>query len=79
MLDIEKLDKKFDEILSSFTEEKLQQWIDFADEREVMENLFNGQSININLEKLKPKYIVSSIKENSLYTQAGENNYALAA
>jgi hypothetical protein len=31
MLDINKLDKKFDEILSSFTEEKIQQWMDITD------------------------------------------------
>ena len=31
MLDINKLDKKFDEILSSFTEEKIQQWMNITD------------------------------------------------
>ncbi len=78
MLDIDKLDKKFDEILSSFTEEKIQQWIDFAEERETIDRLFNGESVKLNMEKLKPKYVVVS-NSNSLYSKAGENNYALAA
>ena len=52
MLDIDKLDKQFDEILSSFTEEKIQQWLDFAEERETIDRLFNGESVNLNMEKL---------------------------
>lgn len=78
MLDIDKLDKQFDDILSSFTEEKIQQWLDFAEERETIDRLFNGESVNLNMEKLNPKYVVVS-SSNSLYAKAGENNYALAA
>ncbi|SFN38363.1 hypothetical protein SAMN04487989_10171 [Bizionia echini] len=78
MLDIDKLDKQFDEILSSFSEEKIQQWIDFAEERETMECLFNGESVNISMEKLKPKYVIVS-NSDALFEKAGENNYALAA
>lgn len=78
MLDIDKLDKKFDEILSSFTEEKIQQWIDFSEERETIDRLFNGEYVNLNMEKLNPKYVVDS-NSDSLYAKAGENNYALAA
>ena len=78
MLDIDKLDKQFDEILSSFSEEKIQQWLDFAEERETIDRLFNGESVNLNMDKLNPKYVVVS-NSNSVYANAGENNYALAA
>lgn len=78
MLDINKLNKKFDEILSSFTEEKVQQWIDFANEREQIERLLKGESVDIVLDKVNPKYINAS-KIVSKYSNAGENNYALAA
>ncbi len=78
MLNINKLNAKFDEILSSFTEDKVQQWIDFADNRELVDRLLNGESVDIILEKRKPKYIVAD-KIASKYSNAGENNYALAA
>ena len=35
MLDINKLKDKFDEILSSYDEEKIQQWFDFDDNRKL--------------------------------------------
>lgn len=39
MLDIKKLDKKFDEILSSFTEERIQEWVDYK------ENMINKETL----------------------------------
>lgn len=78
MLDINKLNTKFDEILFSFTEDKVQQWIDFADKRELMERLLNGDSVDIVLDKINPKYIEPDMIA-SKYSSAGENNYALAA
>jgi hypothetical protein len=78
MLDIKQLNDKFDEILSSFTEEKVQQWIDFANERDLVERLLRGESIDIVLDKVNPKY-VSTNRIVAKYSNAGENNYALAA
>ena len=78
MLDLDKLNNKFDEILSTFTEEKLQHWIDFADQRELIERLLNGESVDISLDKVNPKYVESN-KAIEIYSNAGENSYALAA
>jgi hypothetical protein len=80
MLDLKKLDKQFDEILASFDEAKLQQWIDFADEREQFERLSSGESVDVDVESSKPNYLSPlelSAATNVQY--AGENNYALAA
>lgn len=78
MLDINKLNTKFDEILSSFTEEKVQQWIDFADERELIERLLKGESVDIVLDKINPKYLDSN-EIVSEYSNVDGDNYALAA
>ena len=78
MLDLDKLDKQFDDILATFTAEKLQQWIEFADEREEMELLLNGDSVDLDLEKIKPKYLTTS-KNKLAFNTFGEINYTLAA
>lgn len=80
MLDLKKLDKKFNEILASFDEAKLQQWIDFSNAREQLELLELGHSVNVIVEPSSPNYINAQellVKVN--LETAGENNYALAA
>ncbi|RRJ91468.1 hypothetical protein [Flavobacterium macacae] len=80
MLDLKKIDKKFNEILASFDEAKLQQWIDFSNTREQLELLELGHSVNVIVEQSTPNYINPQellVKVN--LETAGENNYALAA
>lgn len=41
MLDVKKLEEQFDQILASFTDADLQDWLDFAEKRELCTNSQN--------------------------------------
>lgn len=80
MLDLDKLEKQFDEILASFTSKDLQDWIDFADNRELFDRLKNGEKVNIKFEKYNAQFVGTENLEILFgNTIAGEGNYALAA
>lgn len=49
MLNIELLTEKFDEILASFTVEKLDQWLLMVQERETEEQWLKGDTVELNV------------------------------
>lgn len=80
MLDLKKLEEQFDKILKSFSTEDLQDWIDFADNRELLDRLKNGEKVNIKFEQFKARFVVAENLEILFgITNAGQGNYALAA
>ena len=66
MLDIKKLKDKIDEILSSYDEEKIQQWFDFDDNRKLtqkewenkLEQVIDKTLKDINEKEKKSKWVV---------------------
>lgn len=74
MLDIKKLEKQFDEILNSFTKEDLEQWLAFADRRDMICSLVNSEeATRINFET----YSIVNVKPTVHFTTSTmDDNYA---
>lgn len=82
MLDYKTLDKEIDVILNSFTKEDLSLWLKLKLERENLERLTNGETVNVEPENYIVSQVIICIEDlESLIDVkvAGENNYALAA
>ena len=56
MLDINKLKDKFDEILSSYDEEKIQQWFDFDDNRKLTQKEWENKLKQYAVYEKKPAH-----------------------
>ncbi len=57
MLDYKELSNQVEEILSSFDNEKIQNWLYFDQKRIESENFINGRKINITIQKTSnPKF-----------------------
>lgn len=77
MLDILALEKQFDEILNSFTEKELKQWLSFAEEREMFEKLQKGDIVTIKFNTHQVANIEPT--SNTDINIAGNYQYAMAA
>jgi|GEM_PF-1595927 len=69
MLDIEKLEKQFDEILYSFSKEDLQRWLKFAREREErqrIEQFIKGELLDDIRVKTSPRNFVGNLSIQGL-------------
>jgi len=79
MLDIEKLEKQFDEILYSFSKEDLQNWLKFAREREEkqrIEQFTEGKSLLIIHTETSQRAFINNFSIKGLF---GNPNYPEAA
>lgn len=82
MLDYKTLDKEIDVILNSFTKEDLSLWLKLKLERENLERLTNGETVNVEPENYIVSQVIICIEDLEALIDvkvAGENNYALAA
>lgn len=82
MLDYKALDKEIDIILDSFTKEDLGLWLKLKLERENLERLTNGETVNVEPENYIVSQVIICIEDLEALIDvkvAGENNYALAA
>lgn len=81
MLDLKELERKFDEILYSFTKKDLENWLKFAEEREARERLeefIEGCSLeNIRIETSQ-RVFVGSISLKG-FPHSDNTSHAIAA
>lgn len=79
MLNYKELSSKFTEILSSFSANDLQEWIEFDSQREALERLTNGESVIMSFADFSFSGL-SDIQENIIVTQeSGNTQHAMAA
>ena len=80
MLNLKELEKQFDEILDSFTEKDLKDWLDFAEQREILDKLQKGEIVTL---KFNTHQIVSNCDKaitNIAFEESADNyQYAMAA
>jgi hypothetical protein len=77
MLDIIALEQQFDTILNSFGEKELRQWLEFAEERELMECLERGECVWLD----NPIYPQTNFKNTVINTMESDidSTYPIAA
>jgi hypothetical protein len=84
MLDIAELERKFDAIRASLTTKDLQEWLDFAEQRELQEKLEQGEGEIVSI-KFNTHQVVMvdadfiSVQGISKEEQLKSYNYAIAA
>lgn len=80
MLNIKELEKQFDEILNSFTDQDLKDWLKFAEQREILEKLHRGEVITLQLNAYQVVTVFNESIENIAFEKsAGNYQYAMAA
>lgn len=80
MLNIKELEKQFDEILHSFSDKDLEEWLAFAELREQFAMLNKGHTVTLNFNNYQIADIENSSAQSAAYEKnIGDYNYALAA
>ncbi len=82
MLNIEELEKQFDQFLEAFTDKDLLDWLEFAEQREMLQKLQQGEIVKTKL-KLNVHQIASihsdAIDKIAFEKSADNYQYAMAA
>lgn len=83
MLDITELERKFDAVRASLTTKDLQEWLDFAEQRELQEKLERGEGEVVSLRFGTYKVIIIDVNVVSirgiLREETSINSFAIAA
>ncbi|GEM_PF-1974077 len=77
MIDYKKLREKFTAKLNEFDEEKLLKWMDFDENRKVVDRLLSGESVSIHYETTTPYRLTDKLE--NIDSAFGDNSYATAA
>ena len=77
MLDYQELDAKFTQLLSKFSKEDLQAWVEFDKQREMLDRLLNGETVTFHSSEFHVKEFQGDFENVS--SSAGNYQYAMAA
>lgn len=79
MLNIKELEKQFDEILNSFTDTDIKDWLEFAEQREIIDKLHRGEVVTLQLNAYQVVNIFNKSEDIAVEKSAGNYQYAMAA
>ena len=80
MLNIKELEKQFDEILDSFTDKDLEDWLLFAEQREIQEKLQKGEVVTLKFNTYQIANVEADLINNIVFEELiGNYQYAMAA